>query len=116
MAGHPGRDAIALGEHLVDLEMDVRERPTEHPWDGAHPVEPAGGAGRGAVVDVVSRVELRDDVDVALVDDLLDEPPIGGLVGPILLGQRVPPWLIPASACSAGTMAPIVVSSPSMSS
>jgi hypothetical protein len=86
---HARGDDVALGHHLLDREVHVGERAAEHPRDHLHALEPLRRAGRTAVVDVALREQLGDEVGVAVVDDLLDEPGVDLFV--LLLGQPNPP-------------------------
>ena len=64
---------VALADHLVDRELHVREARCGTCGRSSRRLVATGRrAGRRDVVDVVRVEELLDDVEVALVDDLVD--------------------------------------------
>ncbi len=78
LSGHPGRHEVTLADHVVDDEMDVRKGGAEHLEHGPDTAQAAGSTRRRTVVHIVGGVQLGDEVVLAVVDHLLDEPPVQG--------------------------------------
>ena len=76
LPGHSRRDKITLTDQVVDDEVDVGKGGAEHGEDATDTIDPGRRAGGRAVVDVIIGVEPGDLVELAVVDDLLDEVPI----------------------------------------
>src|SRR3954451_7006558 len=104
----PG-DAIALADHVGDLAGDVGEGRAEHLHEPGERALAANVAER-AVADEVGVDELRDAVDVAGVDDVVDGPDellrcVHAVDRPAWAGSPpsgvLPMWLI---ACSASAV------------
>ena len=89
----PGRDQVTLADDVLDGETDIGKGVADPAGDDPDACDTDRRQARAGVIQVVGGEQVFDAVESAVVEDLVDEAEVDGLVAPLVALEQAGPSL-----------------------